>query len=38
MRGMEAAILAGRFAGGRAYGYRLLDKVDARAQRIKGLL
>ena len=38
VRGMEAAILAGRFAGGRAYGYRLVDKVDARGQRIKGLL
>ncbi|MGK2286546.1 recombinase family protein [Pedomonas sp. V897] len=38
VRGMEAAVLAGRFAGGRAYGYRLVDKVDTRGQRIKGLL
>ena len=38
IRGMEAAVLAGRFAGGRAYGYRLSDKVNTEGDRIRGLL
>ena len=35
---MEAAVLAGRFAGGRAYGYKRVIKLDARGELIRGLL
>jgi site-specific DNA recombinase len=38
VRGMEAAVLAGRFAGGRAYGYKRVIKLDERGQVIRGLL
>lgn len=38
VRGMEAAVLAGRFAGGRAYGYERLVRLDARGEVIRGLL
>ncbi len=38
VRGMEAAVLAGRFAGGRAYGYKRVIKLDARGKIIRGLL
>ena len=37
-RGMEAAVLAGRFAGGRAYGYRKVIKLDDRGELIRGLI
>ena len=36
--GMEAAALAGRFAGGRAYGYKRAGKLDAKAEVIPGIL
>ena len=38
LRGMEAAVLAGRLAGGRVYGYRRAEKFDGNGERIKGLL
>ncbi len=38
VRGMEAAVLAGRFAGGRAYGFKRVIKLDARGELIRGLL
>jgi len=38
VRGMEAAVLAGRFAGGRAYGYKRVINLDARGEIIRGLL
>jgi site-specific DNA recombinase len=38
LRGMAAAVLAGRFAGGRAYGYKRLIKLDARGELIRGIL
>jgi site-specific DNA recombinase len=38
IRGMEAAILAGRFAGGRAYGFKRVIRLDARGELIRGLL
>ena len=38
VRGMEAAVLAGRFAGGRAYGFKRLIKLDARGELVRGLL
>ncbi|RZL73717.1 MAG: recombinase family protein, partial [Sphingomonas sp.] len=38
VRGMEAAVLDGRFAGGRAYGYKRVVKLDARGEIIRGLL
>ncbi len=38
VRGMEAAVLAGRFAGGRAYGYKRVITLDARGEVIRGLL
>lgn len=37
-RGMEAAVLAGHFAGGRAYGYRRVIAHDARGEVIRGVL
>ncbi len=37
-RGMEAAVLAGRFAGGRAYGYAKVVGLDARGELQRGLL
>ncbi|WP_408642050.1 recombinase family protein [Sphingomonas radiodurans] len=37
-RGMEAAVLAGRFAGGRAYAYKRVISLDARGELIRGLL
>lgn len=38
VRGMQAAVLAGRFAGGRAYGYKRVVRLDARGELIPGLL
>lgn len=38
VRGMEAAVLAGRFAGGRAYGFKRVIRLDARGELIRGLL
>ncbi|MEA1086459.1 recombinase family protein, partial [Sphingomonas sp. CD22] len=38
VRGMEAAVLAGRFAGGKAYGFKRVIKLDARGELIRGLL
>ncbi|WP_413071687.1 recombinase family protein [Sphingomonas sp. 1P08PE] len=38
VRGMEAAVLAGRFAGGRAYGYKRVVRLDIRGEPIRGLL
>ena len=38
LRGMEAAVLAGRCAGGRSYGYRRVIRLDDRGERIRGLL
>jgi DNA invertase Pin-like site-specific DNA recombinase len=38
VRGMAAAVLAGRFAGGRAYGYKRVIRLDARGEVIRGLL
>ena len=35
---MEAAVLAGRFAGGRAYAFKRLIKLDARGEPIRGLI
>lgn len=37
-RGMEAAVLAGRFAGGRAYGYSKLVRLNDRGEVQPGLL
>jgi hypothetical protein len=36
IRGMEAAVLAGRFAGGRAYGYRKVHKAGPIAYGTSG--
>lgn len=38
LRGMEAAVLAGRFAGGRAYGYKRVIRLNANGELIRGLL
>jgi site-specific DNA recombinase len=38
LRGMEAAVLAGRFAGGRAYGYKRMVRLDAKGEFQRGLL
>lgn len=38
VRGMEAAVLAGRFAGRRAYGYRRVIRLDSNGDVIPGLL
>ena len=38
LRGMQAAVLAGRFAGGRAYGYRKVNRFDEKGQPVTGLL
>ena len=38
LRGMEAAVQAGRFAGGRAYGYGKVMRLDANGEPIRGLL
>ncbi|WP_443027586.1 recombinase family protein [Sphingomonas sp. LR55] len=38
LRGMEAAVLAGRFAGGRAYGYKRMVRLDASGEVQRGLL
>lgn len=38
LRGMEAAVVAGRFAGGRAYGYRKVVRLDAKGEPVRGLL
>lgn len=38
VRGMEAAVLAGRFAGGRAYGYKRVIRFDDRGELVRGLL
>ena len=37
LRGMQAAVLAGRIAGGKAYGYRRLDKLDERGEVLRGV-
>lgn len=38
LRGMEAAVAAGRFAGGRAYGYDKVVEFDAKGNPVRGLL
>jgi DNA invertase Pin-like site-specific DNA recombinase len=38
VRGMQAAVLAGRFPGGRAYGYRKVNRLDERGEPVRGLL
>ena len=38
LRGMAAAVLAGRFAGGRAYGYKRVARLDAKGEPVRGLL
>jgi site-specific DNA recombinase len=38
LRGMEAAVLAGRFPGGRAYGYKRMVRLDANGEVQRGLL
>ena len=38
LRGMEAAVLAGRFAGGGAYGYKRVVQLDVRGEPVRGLL
>ncbi|MXP42092.1 hypothetical protein GRI75_10615 [Altererythrobacter soli] len=38
LRGMQAALLAGRFVGGRAYGYRKVHKIGSDGEPIRGLL
>ena len=38
LRGMAAAVLAGRFAGGRAYGYKRVVRLDAKGEPVRGLL
>ena len=38
VRGMEAAVIAGRFAGGRAYGYKRVIRLDAQGEVIRGLM
>ena len=38
IRGMEAAVLAGRFAGGRAFGYKRVIRLDAAGELVRGLL
>ena len=37
-RGQKAAVLAGRFAGGRAYGYRKVQQADASGRTINGVM
>ena len=37
LRGMKAAVLAGRIAGGKAYGYRRIDRVDERGEVVRGV-
>jgi site-specific DNA recombinase len=38
VRGLKAAVLAGRFAGGRAYGYRKVSTLDARGEPVRGVM
>jgi len=38
LRGMQAAILAGRTAGGRVYGYKRVIRLGADGERIRGLI
>ena len=38
LRGMQAAVLAGRFAGGRAFGYQKVNRLDDRGEPVRGLL
>ena len=38
LRGLKAAVLSGRFAGGRAYGYRRINAVDARGEVVRGVM
>lgn len=38
LRGMQAAILAGRTAGGRVYGYKRVVRLGADGERIRGLI
>lgn len=38
LRGMEAAVLAGRLAGGEAYGYKRVNRLDARGEIVRGLV
>lgn len=35
---METAVLAGRFAGGRAYGYKRVIQLDEKGELVRGLL
>ena len=37
LRGMKAAVLAGRIAGGKAFGYRRLDRLDERGVVVRGV-
>ncbi len=37
LRGMKAAVLAGRIAGGRAYGYRRVVREDERGDLVRGV-
>jgi len=37
-RGLQAAVLAGRFAGGRAYGYRYVLRADAAGRAVNGIM
>ena len=38
LRGMKAAVLAGRFAGGRAYGYRRSDQIGEGGEVVRGVM
>lgn len=38
LRGMEAAVTAGRLAGGRVYGYRSVEGKNGKGEPLKGLL
>ena len=38
LRGMASAVLAGRFAGGKAYGYKRVVQFDAKGELVRGLL
>lgn len=38
LRGMETAVLAGRFAGGRVYGYKRVIQLDEKGELVRGLL
>ena len=38
LRGLKAVILAGRFAGGKAYGYRKVNVLDGRGEVVRGVM